>query len=169
MKRQHSSHPSAWRFLSGALVVTSALWGCGASGSTPAPQPVKTAAPAQKTPPASPVVAAAKPVEPAKPAAAPAPAKAPEPAKPAAPKVDPAALFAKFGCPLCHAPGARYHEKILKAPSRSPEDLAKWIRNPEKFIPGTGMPTYATMIDEPTALVLATWLKEAGPGSPTRK
>lgn len=107
---------------------------------------------------------AAKVAEPAKPAA---PAKAPEPARTPEPKVDPAALFTKLGCPLCHAPGARYHEKILVAPTKAEQDLARWIRNPEKFLPGTAMPTYASMIDEPTSIVLARWLREGGPGAPT--
>ncbi len=169
MTSQHSPRPSTWRALSGALVLTGALWGCGANGSTPPPTSVTPPARAGGPPPPPPAPApAAKPPPAPAPAATPAPAPAPA-AKPAAPKVDPAELFTKYGCPLCHAPGARYHEKILKAPTRTPEDLAKWIRNPEKFIPGTGMPTYATMIDEPTALVLANWLKEAGPGAPTHK
>ena len=163
MNTSHLASARAWGPLSAALATTVLLWGCGADA-TPASTPVRKA---------EPVKTAAKvpePVKPAAPAPAPAaPAPAPVPAKPAAPKVDPAVLFTKFGCPLCHAPGARYHEKIQHATQRTPEDLAKWIRNPEKFIPGTGMPTYATIIDEPTALQLATWLKEAGPGAPTRK
>jgi mono/diheme cytochrome c family protein len=83
--------------------------------------------------------------------------------------VEPAALFSKLGCALCHNPGARYHDKILRSVNRSPEELVRWIRNPEKFVPGTPMPTYASLIDEPTALALARWLKEAGPGAPTHK
>jgi mono/diheme cytochrome c family protein len=92
------------------------------------------------------------------------------PAKAAPATVDPAALFTKVGCSVCHAPGARYHDRIVQGvAAKSPEELAKWIRNPEKFIPGTTMPTYASMIDEPTALALATWLKQGGAGAPTRK
>jgi len=90
------------------------------------------------------------------------------PDKPAG-ATEPAALFSKLGCALCHNPGARYHDKILRSVNRSPEELARWIRNPEKFVPGTPMPTYASLIDEPTALALARWLKEAGPGAPTHK
>jgi cytochrome c2 len=82
---------------------------------------------------------------------------------------EPAALFSKLGCALCHNPGARYHDKILRSVNRSPEELVRWIRNPEKFVPGTPMPTYASLIDEPTALELARWLKEAKPGAPTHK
>jgi cytochrome c551/c552 len=79
--------------------------------------------------------------------------------------VDPAALFARLGCTLCHAPGARYHERIVNAASKSEQDLAKWIRNPEQFTPGTTMPTYASLIDEPTALALARWIKSGGPAA----
>lgn len=82
--------------------------------------------------------------------------------------VDPAALFAKLGCTLCHAPGARYHERITQAVGKSEQDLAKWIRNPEKFVPGTAMPTYASLVDEPTALVLAKWIKAGGPSAPRK-
>jgi mono/diheme cytochrome c family protein len=167
MNTPHSASWCAWGSLSAALATTVFLWGCGADA-TP------SSAPARKAEPTPVATQAAQPVKPAPavptPApAAPVPAPAPAPAKPAAPKADPAVLFSKFGCPLCHAPGARYHEKIQHATQRTPEELAKWIRNPEKFIPGTGMPTYATIIDEPTALLLATWLKDAGPGAPTHK
>ncbi len=82
--------------------------------------------------------------------------------------VDPAALFARLGCALCHAPGARYHERITKAVGKSEQDLAKWIRNPEQFVPGTAMPTYASLVDEPTALVLAKWIKAGGPSAPSK-
>ncbi|WNG32908.1 cytochrome c [Archangium violaceum] len=77
--------------------------------------------------------------------------------------VDAAALFSRLGCTLCHAPGARYHERIVNAAGKPEQELVKWIRNPEKFVPGTAMPTYASLIDEPTALVLAKWIKAGGP------
>ena len=92
-----------------------------------------------------------------------APEKAPEA------RVDAAALFSKMGCTLCHAPGARYHELLLGASGKSEEELARWIRNPEKFVPGTTMPTYASLIDEPTARVLARWLKDGGAGASAGK
>jgi mono/diheme cytochrome c family protein len=84
-------------------------------------------------------------------------------------EVDAAALFTRLGCSVCHAAGARYHDKIQRAVDKSEQELALWIRNPEKFIPGTPMPTYASMVDEPTALALARWLKAGGPGAPTAK
>ena len=83
--------------------------------------------------------------------------------------VDPAALFSRLGCTLCHAPGARYHDRLVKAAGKSEQDLAKWIRNPEQFVPGTAMPTYASLVDEPTALVLARWIRAGGPGAPAKK
>jgi cytochrome c551/c552 len=83
----------------------------------------------------------------------------------AAPKkdVDPAALFSRLGCTLCHASGARYHDRIVKAAGKPEQELAKWIRNPEQFVPGTAMPTYASLVDEPTALLLARWIRSGGP------
>ncbi|HEX5752677.1 MAG TPA: hypothetical protein VFZ09_41115 [Archangium sp.] len=79
--------------------------------------------------------------------------------------VDPAALFARLGCTLCHAPGARYHERLVQSASKSEQELVKWIRNPEQFAPGTTMPTYASLVDEPTALALARWIKSGGPAA----
>jgi len=82
--------------------------------------------------------------------------------------VDPAALFARLGCTLCHAPGARYHQRITQAVGKSEQELARWIRNPEQFVPGTAMPTYASLVDEPSALVLAKWIKAGGPSAPSK-
>ncbi|HLM45778.1 MAG TPA: c-type cytochrome [Myxococcaceae bacterium] len=82
--------------------------------------------------------------------------------------VDPAALFARLGCTLCHAPGARYHNRITQAAGKSEQELSKWIRNPEQFVPGTAMPTYASLVDEPTALALAKWIKAGGPSAPSK-
>lgn len=81
---------------------------------------------------------------------------------PAAKDGDAAALFSKMGCALCHARGARYHDRLAKASARSEQDLARWIRNPEQFVPGTAMPTYASLLDEPSALMLARWLRAGG-------
>ena len=81
----------------------------------------------------------------------------------AAAPVDAAALFSRMGCPLCHAPGARYHDRLARAAGKPEQEVARWIRNPEKFIPGTAMPTYASLIDEPSALALARWIRAGGP------
>jgi cytochrome c553 len=82
--------------------------------------------------------------------------------------VEPAVLFTRLGCTLCHAPGARYHDRIVNSVGKSEEELARWIRNPEKFVPGTAMPTYASLVDEPTALALAKWIKSGGPSAPRK-
>ncbi|OJH40190.1 hypothetical protein BON30_14150 [Cystobacter ferrugineus] len=163
---------SRLRAFAGALVVSCALWGGGertaeareapAQGAPEKKAPEKKA-PEKKTPEKkTPEKKAPGKKAPEKKA----PGKSP-PTKAAKPPVDPAALFTKLGCPVCHAPGARYHGKILTAPHKSPEMLAKWIRTPEKFLPNTAMPSYETLLDEPSALALARWLKEAGPGAPT--
>ncbi|NVJ03312.1 cytochrome c, partial [Myxococcus sp. AM009] len=86
------------------------------------------------------------------------------------PKVDAPALFVRFGCASCHAPGARYHDRLDKVATRSEADLVRWVRNPEQFLPGTPMPTYAELIDEKTARALVRWVKAGGlaslPSSP---
>ncbi|WP_002638261.1 c-type cytochrome [Myxococcus hansupus] len=91
---------------------------------------------------------------------------APKP-RPQTPAVDAAALFTKFGCASCHAPGARYHDRLAKVATRSEADLVRWVRNPEQFLPGTPMPTYAELIDEKTARALVRWVKAGGPNTLT--
>ncbi|MFY2559894.1 c-type cytochrome [Corallococcus terminator] len=80
-------------------------------------------------------------------------------------RVDAQKLFTQLGCAGCHAPGARYHDRLARAPSRSEAELVRWVRNPEKFLPGTPMPTYAELLDEPTALALVRWVKAGGPAT----
>jgi len=84
------------------------------------------------------------------------------PAKPAVATLegDPAHLFANLGCAGCHGKGARYEAKLSSARDKQDTDLARWIRNPEQFLPGTPMPTFAAVLDEPTALRLAGWIKQ---------
>ncbi len=89
---------------------------------------------------------------------------APKP-RPQAPAVDAAALFTKLGCASCHAPGARYHDRLEKVTTRSEAELVRWVRNPEQFLPGTPMPTYAELIDEQTARALVRWVKAGGPNT----
>jgi mono/diheme cytochrome c family protein len=43
------------------------------------------------------------------------------------------------------------------------DQLARWIRNPEAFLPGTVMPTFAPVLDEAGALELAEWIRADGP------
>lgn len=81
------------------------------------------------------------------------------------PKVDAAKLFVQLGCSGCHAPGARYADRLARVSGKSDADLVRWVRNPEQFLPGTPMPTYADLIDERTARVLVRWVKAGGPAS----
>lgn len=80
----------------------------------------------------------------------------------ARPDQSPEVLFVSLGCADCHAPGARYHANLARAFGRPAEDVARWILNPEAFQPGTQMPTYADLIDEPAALALARWIQAGG-------
>ena len=85
------------------------------------------------------------------------------------PPVDAAALFSRLGCTLCHAPGARYHDRLAQAAGKPEADVARWIRNPESFVPGTAMPTYASLLDEPSALALARWIRAGNPSAAPKK
>ena len=77
---------------------------------------------------------------------------------------DAPALFSRLGCALCHAPGARYHDRLTQSAARSEEEVTRWIRNPEKYSPGTPMPAYSSLVDEPSARALARWIRAGGPG-----
>lgn len=94
-----------------------------------------------------------------------APPKAPRKPRLVAARIDAPKLFTQLGCAGCHAPGARYHDRLARAPGRSEAELVRWVRNPEKFLPGTPMPTYAELLDEPTALALVRWVKAGGPAT----
>ena len=136
--------PSASATASGSAMPTAP----GATDKSPASAP--SAQPdAANTAAAGPSPLASKPVPTRKP-------------RPAAPKVDAPALFVKLGCASCHAPGARYHDRLAKVASRSEAELVRWVRNPEQFLPGTPMPTYAELIDEKTARALVRWVKAGG-------
>lgn len=78
-------------------------------------------------------------------------------------RTTPEARFRQLGCAGCHGKGAPYVGALVKARDESPDELAGWIRTPERFIPGTQMPTYAELLDERGALELATWVKTDGP------
>lgn len=95
----------------------------------------------------------------------PKPPAAPRKPRPALPRVDAPKLFTQLGCAGCHAPGARYHDRLAKVSSRSDAELVRWVRNPEQFLPGTPMPTYAELLDERTALALVRWVKSGGPAT----
>ncbi|RKI50157.1 hypothetical protein D7Y27_01980 [Corallococcus sp. AB004] len=76
----------------------------------------------------------------------------------AEPSSDPEKMFSSLGCATCHAPGKAYEAKLQGAKGKAPEEVAKWIRNPESFKPGTQMPTYESLIDENNALALARYV-----------
>ncbi|NNC14353.1 c-type cytochrome [Corallococcus exiguus] len=76
----------------------------------------------------------------------------------AEPSSDPEKMFSSLGCATCHAPGKAYEAKLQGAKGKAPEEVAKWIRNPETFKPGTQMPTYESLVDENNALALARYV-----------
>lgn len=73
--------------------------------------------------------------------------------------IPPEELFNKHGCPACHAKGAKHEDKLVRAAGKPVEEVAEWIRNPQAKKPGTGMPTFAAVIDETEARALAEWVQ----------
>jgi mono/diheme cytochrome c family protein len=76
-----------------------------------------------------------------------------------APGAPPDRLFVDAGCVSCHGPGRPFESKLRGARGKAPADVAAWIRNPERFRPGTQMPTFASVIPEADALHLAEWIQ----------
>ena len=70
--------------------------------------------------------------------------------------------FQQLGCVACHGKGAAYESKLQQALGKPAAEIARWIRNPELYRPGTPMPTFASVLDENAALELANWLKRSG-------
>jgi mono/diheme cytochrome c family protein len=89
------------------------------------------------------------------------------PASASAPSVataqEPARRFTALGCVGCHGKGRQYEAKLQQAKVKPRDQLARWIRNPETFLPGTIMPTFAPVLDEAGALELAEWIRGGGP------
>jgi mono/diheme cytochrome c family protein len=79
----------------------------------------------------------------------------------------PEVLFATLGCPICHGDRAPHRALLVQASVRPALEIAAAIRNPEARHPGSQMPTYASVLDEPTALRLANWIRATG-GNPGR-
>ena len=67
-------------------------------------------------------------------------------------------LFSSLGCELCHGANKQFTQKLKNAVGKSPEQVAQWIRSPESFKPGTQMPSYAALLNEDQAVVLAKWV-----------
>jgi len=72
----------------------------------------------------------------------------------------PGQLFSELGCSACHGPGAAYEDRLPRARARSTPDVAAWILHPERFRPGTAMPTFAGRLSEAEALALAEWVRQ---------
>jgi len=70
----------------------------------------------------------------------------------------PAELFLKLGCASCHSKGAPYAVKLRRAKGKPAAEVAAWIRNPQQKVPGTPMPTFATLLTEEQSTQLAEWL-----------
>lgn len=68
--------------------------------------------------------------------------------------------FERLGCVACHGKGAPFEAKLAQASGKPVADVARWIRNPELYRPGTAMPTFASVLDEPSALALASWIQQ---------
>jgi mono/diheme cytochrome c family protein len=79
------------------------------------------------------------------------------------PSAPPEQLFARLGCPSCHATDAPFHDVLNGSRDRPPAQVAQSIRNPEIANPVSQMPTYATLIDEGQALALAQWIQAQTP------
>jgi len=71
----------------------------------------------------------------------------------------PERLFATLGCASCHGEGAPRRADLKKTLARPLSQVVAAIRHPELRRPGTQMPTYSSVLDEPTASRLATWIQ----------
>lgn len=72
----------------------------------------------------------------------------------------PERTFDRLGCGGCHGARAPYAAKLALAAGKPTLDVARFIRNPEVFVPGTVMPSFEAVLDEPSALELARWLQQ---------
>ena len=79
------------------------------------------------------------------------------------PAQEPGQRFSSLGCVGCHGRGSRYEAALQQAKHKPADQLARWIRNPEAFLPGTIMPTFAPVLDEAAAMELAEWIRSDGP------
>lgn len=77
-----------------------------------------------------------------------------------APAVSPAELYAQLGCRICHGWSAPFDQRIRLSSTKSPETVARWIRDAQSLRPGSQMPSYAEVIDDAQALALAEWLRQ---------
>ncbi|MBS2032465.1 MAG: c-type cytochrome [Deltaproteobacteria bacterium] len=80
-------------------------------------------------------------------------------------------LFVANGCIACHNPaGGAFYANLAAAgrdPTKGPERIAAWIRNPQSFKPGTAMPPFGALVNETDAMTLGVWIKAGNPKPPT--
>lgn len=74
-----------------------------------------------------------------------------------------AALFQKIGCIACHSPGNPLEDKVIAARGRDVAELARWIRNAQAIKPGSAMPSFASVLSEEQAVLLAEWISAGRP------
>jgi cytochrome c1 len=77
----------------------------------------------------------------------------------AVPSDPPSVLFAKVGCVNCHGEGAPFRDKIAPSATKSDEDVAAWILDPQATKPGAPMPSFKAVLDRDQALALARYAK----------
>jgi mono/diheme cytochrome c family protein len=69
------------------------------------------------------------------------------------------ALWTGLGCAACHDEGAPFRDKLKQSVGKPVADVASWIRDPQAKKPGTQMPTFRDVLDEPRSLELAAWVQ----------
>jgi mono/diheme cytochrome c family protein len=69
------------------------------------------------------------------------------------------ALWNGLGCVACHDEGAPFRDKLKQSVGEPVADVASWIRDPQAKKPGTQMPTFRDVLDEPRSLELAAWVQ----------
>jgi mono/diheme cytochrome c family protein len=72
----------------------------------------------------------------------------------------PELLFTSLGCASCHGPQRPFRDKIRAALTKSDDDVASWILDPQAIKPGSAMPSFAGTIDRAQARKLAAFVKE---------
>lgn len=70
------------------------------------------------------------------------------------------ALWNGLGCAACHGEGAPFRDRLKQSVGKPVAEVASWIRDPQAKKPGTQMPTFRDVLDEPRSLELAAWVQE---------
>jgi mono/diheme cytochrome c family protein len=69
------------------------------------------------------------------------------------------ALWTGLGCAACHDEGAPFRDRLKQSLGKPVAEVASWIRDPQAKKPGTQMPTFRDVLDEPRSLELAAWVQ----------